>query len=157
MVKAFYIDTPLGQMLAVADDGALHLLEFVHARKPSKLSLGKTKPIEQIELELKQYFAKKLQKFKTPLLLSGTPFQKQVWEELQKIPFGETCSYAEIAAAIGKPLAFRAVAQANAANRFAIIIPCHRVINQNGALGGYSGGIEKKEGLLKHEARDLFL
>lgn len=164
-LKASWIDTPLGSMLIVADDEALYLLEFVdrrglekeiqHLNKKAKLPIipGKPNPARQIEEELKEYFAGRLQQFKTPLLLFGTPFQKKVWEELQKIPIGETRSYAEIAKAIGKPSAFRAVALANGANQLAIAIPCHRVINSNGQLGGYSGGIKKKEWLLKHERK----
>ncbi len=163
VLKAYWIDTPLGPMLAVADDEALYLLEFVNRRglekeierlkTRTKLSIipGKSNPIKQIEEELEKYFSGKIQEFKTPLLLIGSEFQKRVWEELQKIPKGETRSYAQIAAAIGKPSAFRAVALANGANQFAIVIPCHRVINSNGDLGGYGGGVKRKEWLLKHE------
>ena len=100
-----------------------------------------------------RYFAGQLKAFTTPLAPTGTPFQKRVWEELQKIPHGETRSYAAIAAAIGRPTAFRAVAQANGANRIAIVIPCHRVINTSGALGGYSSGVERKQWLLQQEAQ----
>ncbi len=150
-------------MLAISDDKSLYLLEFVdrkglekeidQLKKKTKLSIvpGKTAPIEQIENELNDYFSQKPPTFKTPFILFGTPFQKRVWEELQKIPSGATRSYGEIAKAIGKPSAFRAVALANSMNQFAIMIPCHRVINSNGALGGYAGGIKKKEWLLKHE------
>jgi AraC family transcriptional regulator of adaptative response/methylated-DNA-[protein]-cysteine methyltransferase len=152
-------------MLAVADDEALYLLEFVdrrglekeieNLRRKTKFPIipGKTEPIEQIEAELGRYFSGKTAEFKTPLFQIGSPFQKRVWEELQKIPYGQTRSYAEIAALIGKPTAFRAVALANGANQFAIVIPCHRVINSNGELGGYGGGTKKKEWLLKHEKR----
>jgi AraC family transcriptional regulator, regulatory protein of adaptative response / methylated-DNA-[protein]-cysteine methyltransferase len=163
VLKASWIDTPLGPMLAVGDAEALYLLEFDGRRGLEKeieklrsktqlpILSGKTKPIQQIEVELERYFSGKPTEFKTPLFLIGTAFQKRVWEELQKIPAGETRSYAEIAKAIGKPTAFRAVALANGANQLAIIIPCHRVINSNGALGGYGGGIKKKEWLLKNE------
>lgn len=165
VLKASWIDTPLGLMLAIGDDFALYLIEFVdkkglekeieHLRKKTKLSIvpGKTDPIKQIETELEGYFSNKNQEFKTPIFLLGSPFQKRVWEELQKIPKGETRSYAETAQAIGKPTAFRAVALANSANQFAIMIPCHRVINSNGDLGGYGGGIKRKEWLLKHERK----
>lgn len=164
-LKASWIDTPLGPMLTVANEERLYLLEFVDRRglekeiqslrKKTKLPIipGKPHPAIQIEEELKEYFSGKIQEFKTPLLLIGSPFQKRVWEELQKIPRGETRSYAEIAKAIGKPSAFRAVALANGANPFAIVIPCHRVINSNGELGGYGGGIKRKEWLLKHERK----
>lgn len=159
------IDTPLGPMLAVADTQALYLLEFLERRglekeierlkKKMKIPIlpGKPSPAKQIETELVEYFSGNIQEFKTPLFLIGSPFQKRVWEELQKIPSGKTKSYAEIAQAIGKPSAFRAVALANGANQIAIVIPCHRVINSNGNLGGYGGGIKKKDWLLKHERK----
>lgn len=165
VLKASWIDTPLGSMLAVADEESLYLLEFVdrrglekeiqRLRQKTKLPIipGKSHPARQIEEELKWYFSGKLQEFKTPLQFMGSPFQKRVWEELQKIPSGETRSYAEIAKTIGKPSAFRAVALANGANQIAIVIPCHRVINSNGSLGGYGGGIKRKEWLLKHERK----
>ena len=81
----------------------------------------------------------------------GSPFQKIVWEELMRITFGETRSYGDQAAAMGKPTAYRAVANANGANQLAIIIPCHRIINTNGELGGYGGGISRKKWLINHE------
>jgi len=163
VLKASWLDTLLGPMLAIADEKALYLLEFVdrrglereveRLRQKTKLAIipGCTKPISSIENELNQYFEGKLCEFKTPLLFLGSPFQKQVWEELQKIPSGETRSYSDIAVAVGRPLAFRAVAQANGANQLSIIIPCHRVINANGELGGYGGGIIRKKWLLDHE------
>lgn len=162
-LRASWLDTMLGPMLAIADEQALYLLEFVdrrglereveRLRQKTKLAIipGYTKPISSIENELDQYFKGTLREWKTPLSLLGSPFQKQIWEELQKIPPGETRSYSDIAVAVGKPSAFRAVAQANGANQLAIIIPCHRVINMNGELGGYGGGIIRKKWLLNHE------
>lgn len=141
------IKTPIGSILAIANDKALLSLEFVQQAE----STGRNALIDLIEKELTLYFAGKLQKFTTPIAPIGTPFQKQVWNALQSIPYGETRSYAEIAQAIGRPTAFRAVAQANGANPLGIIIPCHRVINTNGKLGGYSGGVDKKEWLLHLE------
>lgn len=155
------IDTPLGPMTAIADDRFLYLLEFAdNSTLPQKLGQfssplpqGETFPLLQIRRELDLYFAGNLTNFHTPISPKGTPFQKLVWKQLQAIPFGSTLSYSALAAAIKKPTAFRAAAQANRANQLAIIIPCHRVINQNGELGGYAGGIERKEWLLKHEQR----
>jgi AraC family transcriptional regulator of adaptative response/methylated-DNA-[protein]-cysteine methyltransferase len=86
-----------------------------------------------------------------PFLLFGSLFQKEVWEELKKIPQGETRSYRDISKALGRKSSFRAVAQANGANQLAIVIPCHRVINANGELGGYSSGVIRKKWLLNHE------
>ena len=166
ILEAAWLDTPLGPMLAVADEQALYLLEFVDRRglekeiwrlrqkTKSAIIPGRTEPINRIERELKEYFSGKLIKFTTPLFFIGSPFQKKIWEELKKIPSGETRSYAELAAAIGVPSAFRAVAQANGANQLAIVIPCHRVINKNGELGGYGGGVMRKKWLIKHEKRE---
>lgn len=165
VLKASWLDTPLGPMLAIANDDALYLLEFVERRglereierlrKKLKAVIipGRTKPIDSIESELQQYFAGKLKKFKTPLFLLGSPFQKTVWQSLMKIPYGKTQSYTELATAVGKPTAFRAAANANGMNQIAIVIPCHRVINSNGNLGGYAGGVSRKEWLLNHEKK----
>src|SRR5262249_25408804 len=145
VLKASRFDTPLGAMLAIADEQALYLLEFVDRRDlkrevtrlrsktRSAIIPGRAEPITAVESELTQYFEGRLAAFKTPLSLLGSNFQKRVWEELRKIPPGETRSYSEIAAAVGKPAAFRAAARANGANQLAIVIPCHRVINSNGA------------------------
>ena len=108
-------------------------------------------PIFQIRAELKQYFEGTLQIFTTPLALQGTPFQVDVWKVLQEIPFGATKSYQEVAVLIENPLACRAVGLANGKNPFALIIPCHRVVNANGLIGGYSSGIKRKKWLLQHE------
>lgn len=163
VLKTSSLDTPLGPMIALADEKALYLLEFVdqpdlkktlegiRQKTNSVIIPGHTKPIDSIENELNQYFAGKLKIFKTPLFFMGSLFQKRVWEELQKIPSGETRSYSDIATAIRRPTAFRAVAQANGSNKLAIIVPCHRVINANGELGGYAGGLMRKKWLLNHE------
>ena len=167
ILKAAWLDTRLGPMIAISDDVALYLLEFVdrrglereveRLRKKTRSAIipGHSQPISSISEELSLYFDGKLTEFKTPLFLLGSPFQKYVWEELKKIPYGETCSYLDIAKTITKPLAFRAVAQANGANQIAIVIPCHRVINTNGEIGGYGGGISRKEWLINHEKRNL--
>ncbi|MBD1382251.1 bifunctional transcriptional activator/DNA repair enzyme AdaA [Metabacillus arenae] len=155
ILKTSWIDTRLGPMITIADEEVLYLLEFVdrrglereveRLRRKTKAAIipGQTEPILSIEEELNEYFAGNLKDFKTPAAFLGTPFQKQVWEELKNIPYGQTRSYSSIAAELGKPSAFRAVAQANGANQLAIIIPCHRVINTNGELGGYGGGLTR--------------
>lgn len=165
ILVAAWLETPLGPMLAIADEAVLYLLEFVDTRNLEKeierllkklhvgIMLGRTQIIESIEQEIKQYFEGPLRSFRTPIFMLGTPFQKLVWEQLQKIPLGETRSYSDIANALGRPTAFRAVAQANGSNQLAIIIPCHRVINANCDLGGYAGGVAKKQWLLDHEKR----
>lgn len=158
-----WLETPIGQMLAIGDNEALYVLEFGDypglerevrrlLRTTQKICLeGDSKAINSIERELELYFKRELRDFKTPTRLIGTPFRIRVWEQLKKIPFGKTKSYRQISEELGFPKAFRAVAQANGANQLAIIIPCHRVINANGALGGYAGGLERKEWLLNHE------
>ncbi len=167
ILKASWLDTKLGPMIAIADENTLYLLEFVDRRgleleverlrqkTKSAIIPGDTMPICSIEKELNLYFEGKLNTFKTAIASLGSPFQKHVWEELRKIPPGETRSYAAIAKAVGKPTAFRAVAQANGANQLAIIIPCHRVINANGDIGGYGGGITRKKWLINHEKTNL--
>ena len=167
LLNAAWLDTPLGPMLALADDHKLYLLEFIERRdlereverlrKPLKIAIipGETAIIQQITGELRDYFAGKFFIFKTPCHLMGSPFQQKVWRALQKIPLGETRSYLRIAQAIHQPTACRAVAQANGANQLALIIPCHRVINANGELGGYGGGINRKAWLLAHECKKI--
>ena len=158
-----WIPTPLGKMLAICDESHLYMLEFI-ARKDihngfQRLSQkynrhimsGRTLITQRIENELQLYFKKALKEFTTPLMFTGTKFQKKVWLNLTKIPAGKTCSYSELAAAIGNKKASRAVANSNAKNILALAVPCHRVILQNGKIGGYAGGIEKKEWLLCHE------
>jgi len=141
-------------MLAVGDDKTLYALDFKD-RMDSGIPEGRTKSINSIEKELSLYFSGKLTSFKTPISFSGTPFQESVWQELLKISYGKTCSYKEIAETIGNPKACRAVGTANGANKLAIIIPCHRVINEGGKLGGYGGGISHKVWLLDHEKKML--
>lgn len=164
ILKASWIDTRLGPMIAIADEAGIYLLEFVDRRglerEVERLRIktkaaiipGVTDPIKSITLELESYFEGKLKEFKTPLNLLGSPFQKLVWDELMRIPYGTTRSYMAQSKAIGKNKAYRAVANANGANQLAIIIPCHRIINSNGDLGGYGGGIARKQWLLEHEA-----
>lgn len=163
LLKADWIDTPLGPMMAIGDETSLYLLEFVdrrgleieieklRKRTHAAIVPGKTAPIRSIEKELQLYFKGNLNHFQTPIKLIGSPFQKDVWAELQKIPMGQTRSYSEIAKSIKNPRAIRAVARANGANQLALIVPCHRVINSNGDLGGYGGGIARKKWLLSQE------
>lgn len=166
MSKSFLtssLDTPLGPMIAIADESFLYLLDFKDCKKFDRqfqrirqvykvdVVPGTPKPILSIDNELKQYFAGSLKHFETPIIYTGTPFQKSVWDKLKQIPFGQTISYGQLATSIGKPRAFRAAAGANGANFFPIVVPCHRVINSNGTLGGYSGGLNNKISLLEHE------
>ncbi len=163
LLHATVIDTQLGPMIAIADEQALYVLQFADHQKierdikllrqktKSAIIPGRTAIINLIEKELHHYFAGTLQTFTTPLHCLGSSFQQSVWLKLQKIPYGQTQSYAQLAIAVGNPAACRAVAQANGANQLSIIIPCHRVINSDGQLGGYGGGITRKQWLLNHE------
>jgi AraC family transcriptional regulator of adaptative response/methylated-DNA-[protein]-cysteine methyltransferase len=166
-LAAAWIDTPLGPMMAVGDDDILYLLEYVdrrglegqlgrlRARARAGIVPGRTGPIAHVEEELAAYFSRRLSRFTTPLARHGTPFQYAVWDALVSIPPGETRSYAEVAKAAGRPRGVRAAAAANGANPFAIVIPCHRVINADGGLGGYGGGLARKRWLLAHERKLL--
>ena len=165
ILVASWIDTPLGPMVAVADDNHLRLLEFVdrrglekeieRLRKRLKAEVvpGRASPISNVKQELADYFAGVSLHFETPIAPIGSAFQNRVWDELLRIGPGQTRSYSEIASAVGKPTAIRAVAQANGANTLAILVPCHRVLGADGSLTGYGGGIWRKQWLLDHEAR----
>lgn len=107
--------------------------------------------MDKLVTQVEAYFDKKLQVFDLPLQFTCSDFQQEVYERLKEIPYGNTCAYAELARRLGNPKAVRAVARANAENKFAIIIPCHRVLGANGDLTGYSGGLERKRYLLSHE------
>ncbi len=158
-----WIDTKLGPMLAIADEKELHLFEFIsrrglereieRLRNNGKVVIvpGRTAPIDSIDGEIQAYFAGTLKKFETPIRLHGSDFQKSVWGALLQIPYGQRRSYSEQADSLGKPTASRAVANANGANQLAIIVPCHRIVRNNGDLGGYGGGLERKQWLLDHE------
>ncbi len=158
-----WLSTPLGPMFAVCDDSHLYMLEFTvrknmdrgfeKLRKVHKRAVipGRTKITDQIAAELKAYFEGSLTDFKTPLAPTGTAFQNSVWKCLQDIPYGESCAYTDLAIAVGNEKAVRAVASSNANNGLALIIPCHRVIAKDGGLGGYAGGVDKKQWLLDHE------
>ncbi|MEM7740808.1 MAG: trifunctional transcriptional activator/DNA repair protein Ada/methylated-DNA--[protein]-cysteine S-methyltransferase [Pseudomonadota bacterium] len=162
-LKADFLDTPLGPMIVLADDRALWLLEFADRKAIGRqlqmterdfgasVGLGVTDIIEETKRQVSAYFDAKRESFDLPLAHFGTPFYRTVWEELCQIPIGTTRSYKEMAEAIGRPTAMRAVARANASNRLAIVVPCHRVIAANGDLAGYAGGSWRKSWILQHE------
>lgn len=143
------IQTPIGSAILKANNASicgLHLQD-----NPAVMHAEESAVCIKVQQELDAYFAGALREFKVPLSLIGTSFQKAVWAAVQHVPYGKTCSYADIARAIGKPKAVRAVANAIGANPIWIIVPCHRVIRSNGGLGGYAGGLERKRWLLAHE------
>jgi methylated-DNA-[protein]-cysteine S-methyltransferase len=158
MTHAFKtVVTPVGSLKLVASDTALIAVLWEND-DPKRVRLGPLvegvdHPIlREAERQLAEYFAGARKSFDLPLDFAGTPFQKRVWAELLNIPFGQTRTYADIAAAIGKPLAFRAVGAANGRNPISIVAPCHRVIGKDGSLTGFAGGLEAKECLLGIEA-----
>lgn len=163
MLKADWIETPLGPMIMVADHHRLHLLEFADRKAlptelkkilkntNGQLGIGRTHISDQTEAQLNEYFAGKRRDFDIPLMLHGTDFTNTVWRALQTIPAGKTQSYLQLATRIGKPTATRAVARANGANQIALIVPCHRVIGADGSLTGYGGGLWRKQKLIELE------
>ncbi len=165
VLLAAWLDTPLGPMIAIADESALHLLEFTdrrglereieRLRQRRKVAIvpGRSAAIDSIERELQQYFAGQLDRFETPTAWLGSAFQQSVWIALQQIPIGETRTYAQMANHVGRPQAIRAMANANGANQLSIIVPCHRVVETGGGLGGYGGGVQRKQWLLNHERK----
>ncbi|MFI3310642.1 methylated-DNA--[protein]-cysteine S-methyltransferase [Ewingella allii] len=166
-LKAEWIDTPIGTLLAIADAQALHLLEFVDRKalpneiqrlkekSGSQIIMARSPVIELLEQELNAYFSGLCGHFTTPLAQLGSLFSRQVWDALRAIPLGELRSYSAIARDIGRDSASRAVARANGENQISLLIPCHRVIGANGSLSGYGGGLWRKRWLIEHEKRML--
>ncbi len=163
LLRADWIKTTLGDMIAVSSASHLHLLEFTDRKALPReltrlrdfakgdLGLGRYGPTDQIDAELNAFFAGQSSTFATPLAMHGTAFTKDVWRALLAIPAGHTRSYAQIASAMGRASATRAVARANGANQIAIVIPCHRVLGADGSLTGYGGGLWRKQKLLEIE------
>ena len=163
LVHVSRITTLLGPMLVGATEERLCLLEFLDRRAlPNQIKrirsrlravfVPNTNPfIEEVERQLSGYFAGERSTFDIPIELCGTDFQRDVWHALLEIPYGETRSYADIGASVGRPQAVRAVGTANGANSMAIIVPCHRVVGADGRLAGYGGGLWRKQRLLDLE------
>ncbi len=160
---AAWIETPLGPLLAVADDAALRLLEFPERAvlnaefRRLRADLGPVREgaspmLDRARATVEAFFRDPAAPVDLPLAPLGTEFQRSVWAALREIPAGATRSYAQIAARIGRTTATRAVAAANGANPIAVLIPCHRVIGADGTLTGYGGGLWRKRALLAHES-----
>lgn len=150
-----WFSSPVGDLLLTARDGALTSLHMIGDRSGHSIPDDWREGGEVLDAageQLDDYFEGRLQQFNLPIHLIGTPFQLGVWEQLRKIPYGETISYAELARRVGSPSAYRAVGSANGRNPISIIVPCHRVIAAAGTLGGYGGGLDRKLWLLEHEA-----
>ena len=154
-MKYTIISSPIGDLLAARDDVGLAELQLPsgkHAQRPHPDWERDDTAFDDLRAQLAEYFAGTRTEFDVPLHASGTPFQQKVWDALTHIPYGETTSYGQTAAAIGTPSASRAVGLANGQNPIPIIVPCHRVVGANGSLTGYGGGLETKRWLLAHEA-----
>ena len=154
MERIVYIGTPVGRVGIAASDDAVTRIFFAHACGPAEEQAPEGTPeaftplLRQAAAEMAEYFAGKRRAFTFPLAPEGTPFQRAVWDALRTIPYGETRSYKQIAAQIGRPKACRAVGMANNRNPIAIVVPRHRVVGSGGTLVGYAGGLETKAYLL---------
>jgi AraC family transcriptional regulator of adaptative response/methylated-DNA-[protein]-cysteine methyltransferase len=158
-----WLESPLGPLVVAANESGLCLLEFTERRMletqfntlkklfSCAIVPGENEHLRNLRKELQAYFSGKLQQFSIPLVYPGSPFQVRVWNELLRIPYGKTSSYEELARRIGSASGQRAVGHANGTNRIAILIPCHRVVNKDGKLGGYGGGLWRKQHLLDLE------
>ena len=146
------VDSPLGPLTLVARDGALAGLYMTdHRHQPPLTGARDDSVLPEVREQLAAYFARELTQFDVPLAVTGTEFQRRVWDALTEIPYGETWSYAKLAAHVGNPRAVRAVGLANGRNPVSIVVPCHRVVGSDGSLTGYGGGVERKRHLLDLE------
>ena len=154
MTTHFLLDSPVGPLTLVKADAALvglYMDRQRHVRGAPSFGARARSGFEAIVEQLEEYFAGQRRQFTLTLAPAGTPFQRRVWEVLETIPYGETRTYAQVAAAIGNPAAVRAVGLANGRNPISIVVPCHRVIGSDGTLTGYGGGVDRKRFLLELE------
>lgn len=153
MGNYYFYQYPIGTITIGSIDNFITHIYFGNEHIPDYI-YKETEIITEASIQLEEYFSGKRHGFNLPYIyINGTPFQKEVWDALKEIPYGETCSYKDIATKIGRPKAVRAVGGANNKNNISIIIPCHRVIGANGNLVGYGGGIDKKIFLLNLELK----
>ncbi|HCH24481.1 MAG TPA: cysteine methyltransferase [Oceanospirillaceae bacterium] len=153
-----FLDTPIGQLLLAGEGEVLHFLGFPKGKMaidPKPQWRRDEAILQQAKGQLQEYFTGQRQEFDLQLAPHGTEFQLQVWQQLQQIPYGRVCSYSELAIAIDRPKAVRAVGAANGQNPIPVIIPCHRVIGANGQLTGFGGGLDTKQHLLKLEGIEV--
>ncbi|HXZ48943.1 MAG TPA: methylated-DNA--[protein]-cysteine S-methyltransferase [Usitatibacter sp.] len=156
MTSYLRIDTPLGPMIAVEDHGALGALDFTDARYARPVAADwREDPASPLlcdcARQLAEYFARRRRRFDLPLAPQGTPFQRRVWDEIARVPYGTTLTYSQLAERAGAPGAARAAGAATGRNPLAIVVPCHRVVGAHGDLTGYAGGVERKARLLSLE------
>ncbi|RZA21464.1 MAG: methylated-DNA--[protein]-cysteine S-methyltransferase [Lysobacteraceae bacterium] len=155
MILFRHLDSPVGLLLIAADDVGLRHVEFANPRHPVRMhgdwQQGDNAALAATEAQLGEYFAGMRRSFELPLAPRGTDFQLTVWNELARIPYGTTISYAQLASRVGNSSAMRAVGAANGRNPLPIVLPCHRVIGADGAMTGFGGGVPTKEFLLRLE------
>ncbi len=154
------LDSPVGTLTLVERGGGLAGLYLAGQRHlPETTAFGPRDDgaLQGVQEQLVAYFEGTLRDFDVVLATAGTPFQQAVWAALREVPYGRTCTYAELAAAIGRPTAVRAVGAANGRNPVSIVVPCHRVVGSGGALTGYAGGLARKQQLLQHELEQVGL
>ncbi|MCE2992102.1 MAG: methylated-DNA--[protein]-cysteine S-methyltransferase [Candidatus Jidaibacter sp.] len=167
ILRESWISTRFGAMIAISDEKAIFFLAFVD-RKDLELEIervkvamkaiiipGVTQPLELLQKELNSYFKGSLKNFRTPIAMTGSKLQKKIWHEIYKIPYGKLATYSEVANSIGKGKAVRAIASLIGKNPISIIVPCHRVINSTGSLGGYNSGVIRKQWLINLEKRGM--
>ncbi|MCU0551870.1 MAG: methylated-DNA--[protein]-cysteine S-methyltransferase [Leptolyngbya sp. Prado105] len=159
MIYYKWVESPIGALLLTANGRSLTGLHM-QGQKYFPVQTQDWQEVEldlfvQVQVQLTEYFAHKRQQFDLPLEPQGTDFQKQVWQLLTEIPFGETIAYGTLAKMTGNPTASRAVGSANGRNPISIVIPCHRVIASSGRLTGYAGGVDRKQWLLQHECSKI--
>ena len=153
-----WMESPVGELLIVADETTLRMISFREGRYPGKVADGWRRGgavVANAREQLGEYFAGRRRRFDLSLAPSGTAFQLHAWQALQDIPYGATCSYGEQARAMGQPRAVRAVGAANGRNPIPIVVPCHRVIGGDGRLTGYAGGLDIKKFLIELEGRHV--
>jgi methylated-DNA-[protein]-cysteine S-methyltransferase len=152
MKRITVVDSPIGPLTLVEEDGLLAGLFMVDQRHRPGLEHERDDGLlPAVKEQLTAYWARDLEEFDLPLSMAGTPFQQEVWAGLRTIPYGETWSYGQLAGALGRPAASRAVGLANGKNPISVVVPCHRVVGSNGSMTGYGGGLERKQWLLDLE------
>lgn len=154
------LESPVGRLLLVGAATGIQGIDFQDSPKPTPISpdwIFDPRPLASLVRQLQEYFSGRRTTFEVELAPQGTPFQRSVWAALQTVPFGTVCSYGDLSRRIGRPQACRAVGQANRANPWPIVVPCHRVIGSDHSLTGFGGGLDIKEKLLRWETRaELF-
>jgi methylated-DNA-[protein]-cysteine S-methyltransferase len=156
MIRYARFESPLGPVVAVADDHGLRHIDFVGAKYEKKVEGDWVedpayRPLRDCAAQLAEYFARRRRSFDLPLAPEGTPFQRSVWQEIARVPYGETITYGELARRAGAPGQARAAGAATGRNPLGVVVPCHRIMGSDGSLTGYAGGLDRKRGLLELE------